>query len=106
MATTMKTNKKSTKVESSDNDNQPMEFKAYSRFMRVMNDLIINEVMAEDQVINKISFILFGDSKLDNFKMAAGKLRNFQRSYGMYLMREAAKAAEDAKNSNAASDKK
>ena len=106
MVTTMKKNKKSTKVESLDNNNQPMEIKAYSRFMRVMNDLIVNEVMAEDQVINKISFILFGDSKLDNFKMAAGKLRNFQHNYGMYLMKQTAKAAEDAKNSNADSTKK
>ena len=107
MATTMKTNKKSTQVESPDNNN-PMEFKMYSRFIRVMNDLLVTppKEITEAFIINKISYILYGDAKDTNFKLAAGNLKSFQAKHCMYLMKMAAKAAEDTKNSNADSVKK
>jgi hypothetical protein len=110
VATTTNT-KNSDKVSNSDSqvitlkDGQIMTLQAYSRFMRLMHDLIV-EGLPKNKVINKISFMFFGNGELDNFKTASRWLTKWQGDYLVYKDQEAAKLAAEVKQEMAASEKK
>ena len=80
MTTVKKNNKKSTKVESQDNNNtdQSMDSKTYYRFIRSVDTRISSDKLEENDGINLIMYVLLGENTPESFGKAAQWLTNYR----------------------------